>query len=97
MSDCGDSGSFSELEDTRKETDTEKYIMHPKLYKDLMGVNGFTNLNGDNYMKHICIIFDKDLNSQQKIKMLSCKTNTQALNKLTLFGIKYTHNYQLEL
>ena len=71
----------------------EKYIMHPKLHKELSRINGFTNLNGDNYMKHICIIFDKNLNSQQKIKILECKTNTQALNKLNSFGLSYTHTY----
>ena len=74
----------------------EKYIMHPKLHKELCSVNGFSNLNGDNYMKHICIIFDKNLNSQQKIKILDCKTNTQALNKLNSFGLNYTHTYTWE-
>ena len=74
----------------------EKYMMHPKIHKDLSGINGFTNLNGDSYMKHICIIFDKELNSQQKIKILECKTTKQALYKLCLFGYSYTHSYQLE-
>ena len=71
----------------------EKYIMHPTLHNELSCVHGFTNLNGDNYMKHICIIFDKELNSDQKFKILRCRSSTQALKKIESFGIKYSHNH----
>ena len=71
----------------------EKYIMHPTLHTELSSVHGFTNLNGDNYMEHICIIFDKELTSDQKFKILRCSNSTQALKKLQSFGIKYTHNH----
>ena len=36
------------------------YIMAPELFGGLKHVSGFTNLNGNTYTEHICIIFNEN-------------------------------------
>ena len=70
--------------------------MNPYLHKNLRSISGFTNLNGENYMKYLCIVLDNKLNSQQKVNILECKTDSQALKKINSFGIKYTHSHEFK-
>lgn len=93
MNNCCDGTNFSKSDISDEQF--EHYLMTPHLHKDLKQVNGFTNLNGDTYMIYIIIVLDKYLSSQQKIKIIECNSETQALNKLKSFGIKFTHNYEL--
>jgi hypothetical protein len=74
----------------------EIYLMNPCSHKNLRNITGFTNLNGENYMKYICIVLNNKLNSQQKINILDCKTENQALKKINSFGINYTHSHEFE-
>ena len=74
----------------------EIYLMNPYLHKNLRSITGFTNLNGENYMKYLCIVLDNKLNSQQKLTILDCKKESQALKKINSFGINYTHIHEYE-
>ena len=86
---CGDDNNIS-----KSGKSDEIYLMNPYLHKNLRSITGFTNLNGENYMKYLCIVLDNKLNSQQKVTILDCKTDKQALKKINSFGINYTHSHE---
>ncbi len=65
--------------------------MSPQLYNQLTFVNGFTNLNGDSYQKHIIIALGKYLSDAVKENILKTKNIEDALK---LINISYTHDYQ---
>ena len=67
-------------------------------YKDLIPDKIIikNDISSKNYMKYICIVLNNKLNSQQKINILDCKTENQALKKINSFGINYTHSHEFE-
>ncbi len=69
---------------------TPLYIMTPALFENLKSVNGFTNLNGNTYKEHICIIFSSALTDEQKINIINKTTCDDALKYLGTI-IQYTH------
>ena len=68
------------------------FIMHPNLFESLKNVQGFTNLNGNNYFEHICIIFEDKLLKEQKEHIKQTNDVKKALEYLTTI-IPYTHDF----
>ena len=69
----------------------DSYLMTPKLFRSLAAcVSGFTNMNGNTYMEHICIIFDKKLTDNQKTIIKDKKNELEALDYLGTI-MNYTH------
>ena len=68
------------------------YIMTPTMFENLKSVCGFTNMNGETYMAHICIIFDKRLTDDQK-KIIMKETNIGETLKYLKTIVNYTHEY----
>ncbi len=71
--------------------DNKPYIMTPELFGGLKHVSGFTNLNGNTYTEHICIIFNEILSEDQKKTIMSMATN-KALEYLKTI-VDYTMSF----
>jgi len=71
---------------------TPLYIMTPALFENLKSVNGFTNLHGNTYKEHICIIFSSTLTDEQKINIMNKTTCENALKYLETIT-QYTHSW----
>ena len=75
-------------------TDTTKYLMSPELYEQLKHVNGFTDMNGDSYVKHIVMIMKELLTDELKQIILEQNGAQEALVILNDYSISYTHAIQ---
>ena len=69
------------------------YIMDPKLFKQLINIDGFTHINGNTYNEHIILTFNNILLDEQKNKIQRAETNEDALKLLSEFNINFTHEY----
>lgn len=65
------------------------YEMHASLAHN---VSGFSKINGYTYQEHIIIMFP-ELAEDVKKAIIATSSHVNALNVLTVNGIKYTHDY----
>ena len=72
-------------------TDKIQYLMSPELYEQLKFVRGFTDINGDSYMKHIVMILKEVLTDELKQLILKQTSDQDALAILKDHSISYTH------
>tara|TARA_B100000035_G_C20684238_1_gene415345 strand:- start:139 stop:396 length:258 start_codon:yes stop_codon:yes gene_type:complete len=73
----------------------KRYIMDENLFQSLASnVNGFTNVNGNNYLEHIVLIFKLD--GENKKKILEAPSIKEAKHILeTQIKINITHEYYI--
>jgi hypothetical protein len=70
------------------------YLMSPEDFMSLSCVRGFNHLNGSTYQKHIAIIMEARLTSEQSIEIMGAETPEAALQLVQKYGINITHKHE---
>jgi hypothetical protein len=73
------------------------YLMSPDLFNQLTCVQGFTNLNGKNYVEHILMVL-KDVLTEECKKELNgvvsdLDISSKSIDILKKYNIDFTHKY----